>query len=191
MRRFRLDVEAAGIEADAFANERNARITGIAPFQLDQPWRPLGGAPDGMNKRKIRGQKIVTDCNLDIRSVAAGECPCRLFKFRRAHIVGRCVDKIARQRHGFDDAVEILAVNALRQIELGLVAFGLAVAREAIGTEREGECRKPRVMRIVGKPVNAAGKKLGQGSGKKRVLGVSRRLDPEQDSAKSFVSRQT
>ena len=143
-----------------------------------------------MNKRKIRSQQIVTDRNLDVSLVAQGQYPCCLFKFRRAHIVGRRVDKIARQRHGFDDAIEIFAVDTLRQIELGLVAFGLAVAREAIGTEREGECRKPRVVRIVGKPVNAAGKKLGQGSGKKRVLGVSRRLDPEQDSTKSFVSWQ-
>ena len=46
-----LDVEAAGIEAHALANERDLGMFRIAPGEVDQARRPRGGASDGMNER--------------------------------------------------------------------------------------------------------------------------------------------
>ena len=52
----RLDVEAAGIETDALADQRDFRMCRVAPAHIDQPRRTGGGAADGMNKRKILQQ---------------------------------------------------------------------------------------------------------------------------------------
>ena len=151
-----LDVEPAGIEADALADERDARIIHITPGQIDQARLPRGGAADRMNERKILPQQIVADRGPGAGAVLGGKRARGLFEIGRSHVVRRRVDEVAHQRHRFDHALEIFAVEALRQIELDLAAFGLVVARKAISAERESERRKPRVVRIVGKTVDAA-----------------------------------
>ncbi len=92
-------------------------MIGLAPFQIDQPRRPLGGAPDGVNERKILAQQIVADDRFDVRAMARGERAHGLLKLGRSHVVRRRVDKVARQRDRFDDTLKILAIDALRQIE--------------------------------------------------------------------------
>ena len=187
---FRLDVETAGIEADAFADQRHARMTWLAPFQIDQPRRPLGSAADGMNQRKVLGQEIVADDHLEIRPVARGQRARGCFQFRRPHVVGRRVDEIARQCDRLDDALEVFAVNALRRIELGPQRLGLAVAGEAIRPERKGKRGQPRVVRIIGKAVNAIGQLLGQPPGEKRIVRLVRGFEPEQDAAEPVLAGQ-
>jgi hypothetical protein len=66
----------------------------------------------------------------------------------------------------------------LRQIELDLAAFGLVVARKAISAERESERREPRVVRIVGKTVDAARQLLRQPAGQEQIPRVSARYWP-------------
>ena len=112
------------------------------------------------------------------RAVARGEFARGLLELRRPHIVRRRVDEIARQRHPFDDALQIVAIETLRQIEIDLARLGLAVAREAVQAERESQRRKPRVVRLVGKTVNAVGQMLRQAAGEKQILGSSAPSSP-------------
>ena len=41
----RLEVEPAAVEADALADDRDPRIAGLAPFELDQPRRAFARSP--------------------------------------------------------------------------------------------------------------------------------------------------
>jgi hypothetical protein len=97
----------------------------------------------------------VADGHADVRLIARRESACGFLELRRSHVVRRRVDQVARQRHRRDDAREILAIDALRRIELDRASFRLTVAREAVAAEREGERRQPRVMRIVGEAKDA------------------------------------
>ena len=58
--RCRLEVEAAAVEADALADDRDARVVGLAPFELDQARRALGrrGGADGRDQRIAFGQLV-------------------------------------------------------------------------------------------------------------------------------------
>jgi len=47
-----LEIEPAGIEADAFADQRHAQGILRAPAQIDQPWRFAARAPHGMDRRE-------------------------------------------------------------------------------------------------------------------------------------------
>ena len=186
----------AGVEADALADKRYARVIGLAPGHVDQPRRGGGGAADGMDQRKILFQQFVADHGGDRRGVARGELARRLFELRRPHVIGRRVDEIARQCHAFDDMLKLLAGDALRQIELDRSRLGLAIARETIGAEREGERGEPRVGRLVGETVGAVRQMLWQPAGQKRipdavvgtVRGIVRVLDAEQNAAERTAS---
>ena len=132
-----LDVEAAGVETDAFADQRHMRMLDVAPRHVDQPRLAGGGAADGVDERKILVQQLVADDGGDAGVVPRREFPRGLFELRRAHIVSRRIDEIARQGHGLDHVLQLLAIDALRQIELDRMRIGLAVAGEAIGAERK------------------------------------------------------
>ena len=64
------------------------------------------------------------------------------FELGRAHVVGRRVDEIARERHAFGDAREVVAIDAVGQHEPHVLVLRLAVAREAVRAEREGQRRR-------------------------------------------------
>ena len=149
-----------------------------------------GGAADGVDQRKILRQQIVADDGADCGAVTRGKLPRGVFELGRAHIVRRRIDEIARQRHAFDDALQIVAIEALRQIELDLARFGLAVAREAVGAEREGERGKPRIVRLVGEAIDAVRQMLRQAAGQKQILGIVGAFEPEQDAAEPVLARQ-
>ncbi len=108
-----LDVETAGVEADALADQRDLRIAVLAPGQIDQPRRARGAGADRMHQREILRERIAAG-DLNLCAVLLGQCAGGVFQFGRSHIVGRRVDEIARQRHAFDDAGEIVAVDAVR-----------------------------------------------------------------------------
>ena len=185
-----LDVEPAGVEADALADQRYPRMCRIAPRQIDQPRRAGGGAADRVNERKILRQQLVADDGADGGGVARGELARGLFELRRAHVVCRRVDQITRQRHAFDDADELVAVEVLRQIELDRMRFALAVARKAVSAERESERGKPRIVRRVGKAIDAVGQLLRQPAGQERVPRFVAGFQPEQHAAEPFLARQ-
>ena len=156
-----LDVEPAGIEADALADQRDLRIAVLAPGDVDQPRRARRTGADRVNQRELLGQRVAAG-DVDRRAMLLGERAGGLFQFGRPHVVGRRVDEIARQRHAFDDAGEIVAVDAVGQHQPHVARFRLAVAGELIGAEREGERGEPRVMRRIGEAVGARRQQAGQ-----------------------------
>ena len=120
--------------------------------------------------------------------MARGELARGLFELRRSHVVCRRIDQIARQRHRFDDAREIVTIEALRQIELDRARLRLAVTRKAIKPERERKRGKPRIVRLIGEAVDALRQMLRQPAGKKRVRRFVRAFEPEQHAAKQALA---
>ena len=55
----RLEVEAAGVEAHALADQRDLGIALLAPHEIDQPRRAAAGAADGMHHGIVLLQEIV------------------------------------------------------------------------------------------------------------------------------------
>ena len=105
--------------------------------------------------------------------MARGKLARGLFELGGAHVVGRRVDEIARQRHALDDAVNLFAIDALRQIERDLFRFRLAVSRESIRAERERQRRKPGVVRLVGEAIDTVRQQLRQAAGQKAIPGIA------------------
>ena len=180
-----LEIEPAGVEANALADERNLGIAGFAPAQFDQPRgaRRVRRAADRVNERKVLLQQIVAHDRMEFRAVLFGQSASRRLKVRRAHVIGRRVDQIARQRHAFDDAAQIVAVGAFGQHESHRLVLRLAIAREAIGAEREGQRGKPRIVRRIGKAVAAGRQHAGQQARQERVVIFFLAFQSEQHAA--------
>ena len=79
---------------------------------------------------------------------------------------------------------KIVAIEALRQIELDRACLGVAVAGEAIKPERERKRGEPRIVRLIGEAIGAVRQMLRQPAGKKRVRRFVGRFKPEQNAAK-------
>ena len=69
----RLDVEAAGVEGDALADERHFRRVLASPGEIDDPRRLGGGAPDRVDEREIGGDEFVAADHGDARAEMLGE----------------------------------------------------------------------------------------------------------------------
>ena len=187
---FGLDVEAAGIETDTLADQRDARMAGVAPGHVDQPRCAGRRAADRVDERKILCQQVVADDGRDRGVVLRREPAHSVFKFGRSKIVGRRVDEVARQRHAFDDAIEIVAIDVLRQIETDVARLGLAVAAKAVETKREGERRQPRIVRLIGEAVDAVRQMLRQAAGQKAVGRLALAFQAEQHPAEALLTGQ-
>ena len=99
-----LDVEPAGVEAHALADQRDLRMRRIAPGHVDQARRAVGGAADRVDEREILLEQIVADDRADAGAVAGGERARGIFELGRAHVVRRRVDQVAREADALDDA---------------------------------------------------------------------------------------
>ena len=130
---------------------------GFAPAQLDQPRRARASAarPTAWISGKFCLSRSSPTMRAEFRAVLLGERAGGGFELGRAHVVGRRVDEVARQRHALGDARELLAIDAVRQHQPHRLVLRLAVAREAICAEREGQRRKPHIVRRVGEAIDA------------------------------------
>ena len=164
-----LDVEPAGVEAHALADQRDLRVAVLAPGDVDQPGAARRAGADRGDQRELLGERVASG---DFHGCAMllGERAGGVLQLGRAHVVGRRVDEIARQRHAFQDAAEILSVHTLRDHQPYVAHLRLAVAGESIGAEREGQRRQPRVMRRVGETVSARRQQGGQLPGPEQVF---------------------
>ncbi len=179
----RLEIEPAGVEAHALADQRDLGRIGIAPGHVDQPRRARRRASDRMDQRKI----LVSNSSPMITRTTAPWRPARvargLFQFRRPHVVGRRVDQVAGEEHTFDHAREVGAIDALRHFECHRFSVGGAVAGEPVTGECERQRCKPCIMRRVGKTIGAGRQRLRQPRGQERVRGfVAFALDRKQDA---------
>ena len=141
-----------------------------------------------MDHREILLQQIVADDGLDRAAVSCGKAARGLLEFGRAEIVGRRVDQIARERDALGDAREVSTVEALGNFKPRPIRLGLAIACELVGTEREGERGKARIMRCVGEAVGAGRKQAGQAAGEEAILlRPIGRLDAEQHAGERAI----
>ena len=105
-----------------------------------------GGAaaarPTAWMSGKFCSSEIVADDRAHAWRRGGRERARGLLELRRAHVVGRRVDEIAGEAHALDDAAEIVAVDVAGEFELDVLRLRLAVAREAVAAEREGERRQ-------------------------------------------------
>ena len=127
-----LDVQPAGIEAHALANQRDAGMRGIAPVQFDHARRVAarGGAAHAVNHRKAAFQRV-PGCYLEFRLVRLGDQLGFVLQLGRAHVFGGGVDQIADQRDGGGfgqrraDRLDVLGQQHARAIGGGVAAIAV------------------------------------------------------------------
>ncbi len=142
----RLEVEAARIEADALADERDLRRPHRTPAHIDETRLSRARASDGMNEGEVLCQEVVADDDGNVGSVTIRKNASNRFKISRSHIGCRRIDQIAPEPNGFcgvDDALRAIR----RQAQLGAAAarFFVAVSREGISAKRPRERCKLRL----------------------------------------------
>ncbi len=189
---FGLDIEPAGVEANALADQRDLGMGRIAPAHVDEARRLVGGAADRMDERKILGEEIGPDDRPEGRAMPGRHRARGCLELGRPHVVGRRVDQVAGEPDRLRDAGQVGAVEAGDELKphlLGLgLALGLAIAREAIGSERKSERRQARVVRRIGEPVGARRQQGGERARPQQILGlVVRVLEPEQHARQRAV----
>ena len=79
--------------------------------------RPVGGAADRMDERKVLRQEIVADDRAEARAMPRRQRAGGALELGRAHVVGRRVDQVAGEPDRLGDAGEVGAVDAGRQFE--------------------------------------------------------------------------
>ena len=138
----RLDVEAAGVEHHALADQGHQRPARLAPADLDHPRRALrrGGAADGVHGRVAGLEQGVAGHHRDLRAERLGDFAGDGLHLQRPHVVGRGVDHVPGQGAGVGDGAQLGEVDAVGRDQPGAgLAALLAVAIEAVGPEREGQ----------------------------------------------------
>ena len=133
----------------------------LAPGEVDEARRTRSRAADRVNQRKIRFQQVVARDHAHFGAVAFGQRAGSRLELGRPQVVRRRVDEIAGKRDTLEDAGEVLAVDVAGQFELELFVLLLAVARESVGAEREGEGREPCIGREGGEAIGARGQQCG------------------------------
>ncbi len=129
-------------------------MAGIAPDDVDEPWRPGGRPADRMDERKALLDEIVADDGAHLGAVATGQRARGLFQLGRAHVVRRRVDEVAREADAVDDAGQVFTVDIAGQLDLEVFVLLLAVAGETVAAERKGQGRQ---LRIVGRVCESVG----------------------------------
>ena len=120
--------------------------------------------------------------------MAVGKGARRLFQLRRAHVVGRRIDEIAREIYAFHNSAEICTVDVPRQLQPELFAVLLVITGKTITAEREGKRSEPRIVWDVGKTVIARRKDSAERSRAERIFArVVVCFDAEEDAADRTV----
>src|SRR6478609_2923727 len=90
-----------------------------------------------------------------------GEGAAGRLQLSRSHIVGGRIGEIPAERHTFDNAAEVLAINTLGHHKAHIARIRLPVARELVRAERKGECSQKRIVWRVGESI-ASWRKLAR-----------------------------
>ncbi len=136
-----LEIEPAGVEADAFADQGDLRRGGLAPDQLDQSRRARAGAADRVDRRVVLGEQRIALDRAELGAIARRDRARGIGELGRAEIRGGRVDQIARQPDRLGDDIGAPDPGALVEGEtrLGLPMICLPVAIEPIAGERPAE----------------------------------------------------
>ena len=154
------DVQAAGIEADALAHQRDLR-TATAPSEIDETRCPAAGAADDMNCRVVSLEKLLAGGDGTLGSETLGQIAGGGCEFCRPHVFGRRVDKIAHERNCRGFPLYGCQVLGSRHQEPGHHSVFLAIASEAVTAESPGQggpacLRRAQALQPVGTGRTAA-----------------------------------
>ncbi len=128
----RLQVQAAGVEAHALANQRQMRRTGGAPAQHDQARRAVRGAAYRMDGGEVHLQQFVAGNHFQLAAMRIGQFARGVFQLLRAHVFGGRVDPVAHAQAG-DHHVQHFGGRRCQQLRGR--AGQLAVAVEAVAAQ--------------------------------------------------------
>ena len=159
----RLDVQAAGIEADALADDCDLRVLFIAPVQFDHARRVAarGGAADPVDHRKAALQSVAAGY-LELGAVGLGDQLRLVLQLGRAHVLRRGVDQIADQGNGGgfgQNGVDRLDVLRQKHARPFLAWFG-EIAVKAVLAGHPAEQGRARFT--PGAAVGSGGQDFGQ-----------------------------
>ncbi len=152
----RLDVEAAGIEDDPLADQRDFGVAFRAPAHVDQAGRAVACRPDGVDHREVARERSPSTTEIaalkrSARPSAACARSCGERSFAGVLIRSRTRKTASRMR------AERGGVGALRDDQPRAVLLRLAVAVEAIAREREGKRGELRFLDALGQAIRPAG----------------------------------
>ena len=133
-----LDVQAAGIERDALADERDFRVPGLTPFQFEEARRFGGGAAHGVDHRIVRCEQRVANDSGEPGAEAFRQGGHLRFQAGRCHVRGRRVDHVSQMGGGLSLARQPLAVLAAGDPETGRIGLLGLVALETVRPVRPG-----------------------------------------------------
>src|SRR5262249_19656583 len=152
------DVQAAGVEDHALADDGYERPARLAPGDLDHPRRaPRGGGPAyGVHRRIVRLVQAFALDDGHLRAVLLGDLAGDGLDLPRPPVVGRGGDQGGGRRAGVRPVAGLGDVDALGH-EPGARTV-LLVAVEAIAPQREGE----RDL-VAGETVRGLGDPVGSG----------------------------
>jgi len=142
----RLQIEPAAVETDALADERNPRIVGLAPFELDQARSTFRRrcASDGCDKRIALG-KLSSTGNSKLRAGSIGEVSGGFLKLGRAEVRGGRIDKVPHQRRGLGelhDRFDLRRLLANQDARTAVILCLRSIGIEAMLGEEPAETRQ-------------------------------------------------
>src|SRR4051795_10862668 len=107
-----LDIKPTAIEADALADDCDARVVRLSPFELNEARRASRGrsGADSCNKR-IEFGELISARHPRLRARIGRELTYFLLKFDRAELGRRRVDKVTNERGRFGEPYASLDVR--------------------------------------------------------------------------------
>ncbi len=135
----RLQIQPAGVEAHALADQHQMRMRRVAPLQLDQSRRAMRGAPHGMDGGEVLRQQRVADDRIDLCAMRLSQRACGLFQMLRAHVFGGRVDPVAYLQARLDQRTRLCR---WRCSQFGRRARHLAITRKAIGAQSPAQMQQ-------------------------------------------------
>ena len=134
------DVQAAGVETHALADDHHVRMRGVAPVQFDQPRGAVRGAAHGVDGGEVARQQIIAGHHLDLGAVRGGQVTGGGFQVLRTHVLAGRVDPVAHPRAGLQQ-VQGLGIE-LRQLQLRRCAWRGLVALEAVAAQAPAQLQR-------------------------------------------------
>jgi hypothetical protein len=173
-------VQSARVEAHALADQAQQWRVLVPPVQFDQTRRPAGCAADGVDGRKIAGQQLLADDDLDLGAEGVGLPGDRVGQVGRPHVLGRRIDQVTHQVLRLAQGAHVICDVCVQQQQRPRLAVGF-IALEAIAGQAptQGGLQALLAGPVTLEPVHALGQNRRQGS---QLVQPALLLHPEQPS---------
>ena len=113
-----LDIEPAGIKGHPLADQREARMGRVTPFQLHEARLIDGGPADGVHHRIVLREQFLANDRRELRAEPFRKIGNRRLNVLRAHIGGRRVHEVAQQGAGIGLTAQRVGIRVFRDDKL-------------------------------------------------------------------------